>query len=1068
MLLPFSGAKTPPGGRWSALVLALAMLAHACSAIFAQDARPGGAWLADWDFEKGWHDAAVLEPCLDTVQIFAAYFDREGKPVLPEPIQKWLEQIPSAADIPKERLILSVVNDVDSYGENPLAKDPEIITRFLATPESRQRHKQDLLDLALNDRFAGIELDYERVKISDWQRYLEFCQELAADLAARGKRLRVVLEPKREYYRRPLPDGPEYSIMAYNLFGGHSGPGPKANAAFIDQLYWQCQSARLENPRIALATGGFDWAGDKDAKSLSETQAKELAAQFGVTPLRRPDSRYLVFNYEAPDGKKHEVWYADGHTLAYLRRVVRAYGFDRVDLWRLGGNETASLEIIRDAILDLRSSAFLFSEPPEPTYDRDLLVTPAGAASLSPDPTGGMAAAGSFASISSAIAAARSGDRIIIAPGVYYENVVVDRPGLTLTAPPGAVADTPVCIVSPNPSEPTLLDLADTVWRGVAFTNREGGNVVSLVNFTGRFEHCRIQASEPENRPAEPVADRLKDYGSDEISHPVAVPESVNFANFAVLISGGKPSFHASTFLGAGGLGISLNLALPDSTEANRRIDFTYCHFEGFGQGVFLISGEADLAFANCLFSQNGMTVRGGRGYHGELNFLNSVFYHNFMGEITAGTPPALVSHCLYTPILNHGLVTAGTPLTGAIVKASRCLSPRFRDVGRPVAVGLGIDDSANAGVWQDLTRMGDRFGFKLTWAINTAAADAAVWETAHDGLARGHEIASHTSSHTPVTMAAPLALSYYRRDRRDAFLTIQPPGVLSVTSDGKKLYAKDLSDGKTSMGVLARELTRAGLSCEISPYYNGVPASLLARDVRLDIFFPKGKVTLAIDIDAFLKFELENSLAELRKNLPETRDFVFVHPYSISSEMSKQAIARAGYTASRTGLLADDQGNDRGGGHGAQTVRMNIFGLPGQTLGDVHNIPAYGDSVEERLRQVLDYLRLHFSAIVFYSHRWTEFSEAEWEVLMRLLRDDGHFQVMTLREIKEEVERRGREVAPLVYEYPLGERTRDYRPLPGSPLLGAGMNLGLRRDFAGRTLPANARPAIGLYEGGD
>ncbi len=1069
MLSPSSHAAARQLRRFVALALAGTFLAFAITAARAQDpARPGSAWLVDWDFEKGWSDAALFAPCLDTVQVFAAYFDREGKPVLPDPIRKWLDA-PAPADFPAEKLLLSVVNDVDSYGDAPVLKDPDLITRLMATRESRQRHKQDLLALLASNRFGGLELDYERVAVADWTRYLEFCRDLAAELKGMGKRLRVVLEPKSEYYRASFPDGPEYSVMAYNLFGNHSGPGPKANAAFIEQLYRQCRSAGLKKPRLALSAGGYDWAGEKEAKGLTENQARQLAEKYGVTPLRQADSRYMVFNYRTPDGVDREVWYADGDTLAYLRRVARAYGFEQIDLWRLGGNAPASLEILRQSILEVRKRAAFFQEPPEPSPRRDLYVAPAVASDAFPasrDPNG----TPSYTSIAAAVAAAAPGDRIILSPGLYCENVTVDRPGLLFTAPPGIVTDAPVRIVGLTPFEPTLLDLADTVWRGVVFANPNGPNVLSLVNSTSRFEHCRVEAEAPPKRQAPNEAACPEDGRDDaEITVTATIPGAAAFENFAVYISGGEPSFHATAFTGKGGLGLRVAITLPESTLPNRRVDFTYCLFEGFSEGLLLALGEVDFRFGNCLLSRNGMLLRGGGGggYQGEVNLFNSILYHNLTAEITDAAPPALVSHCLYTPVFNSRLWTMGAPLEGAILEATRSLSPRFRDAGRPVLIGLGIDDVANAEVWRDLTRLGDRYGYKLTWAINTTAAEAVgaeVWDTARDGFARGHEIASHTASHTPVTMTAPLAVSYYRPDLREAFLAIDADGVLTVTADGKNIYTKNLSDGKTGIGVLYRELTRAGLVCDLSPYYAGVPAANLARGVRLDILFPKGKVPLSIDLDRYLAYELGSSLATLKEKLPEIKEFVFVHPYSISSLMSKQAIARAGYVASRTGLLADDQGTDRDDGQ-AETVRMNVFGLPGQALGNMRMVTAEGDGMEEKLRLVLDYCRLQFSALVFYSHRWDEFNREEWETLLRLLRDDGHFRVVTLKEMKDEVAAKGREVAPLVYEYPLGERRQDYRPRADSPVFAAGLDLGLKSDFAGSALPQNERPALGLYE---
>ena len=210
----------------------------------------------------------------------------------------------------------------------------------------------DLLALLKAYPFSGLELDYERVGAEDWPKLLQFARDLDVRLRAQGKKLRLVMEPKQKYLQSNLPAGPEYVVMAYNLHGGHNGPGAKADDAFLHQLA-QWAAGLSVKPGLALAGGGFAWTSG-GVLEVTERKAVAWARGANVTPVRDAASQALHFT--APDnapgsavparnakGGRCEIWYADGTTLAHWAEVGRSLGFNGVSLWRLGGNTPESL-----------------------------------------------------------------------------------------------------------------------------------------------------------------------------------------------------------------------------------------------------------------------------------------------------------------------------------------------------------------------------------------------------------------------------------------------------------------------------------------------------------------------------------------------------------------------------------------------------------------------------------------------------------------------------------------------------------------------------------------------------
>lgn len=333
----------------SAIYAGLLMLFCAVPAVAAD------AWVADWDMSNGL--AELRQGNFRNALMFAAYFDRRDRPFLTNDMKKALRGGLASFLGPGQGVFLSVVNDVVEAPGKSVQKDPDLVSRLMATDASRAAHRSDLLALLAVYPFAGLELDYEKVRMEDWPRLLLFAQELSSTLAAQGKKLRLVMEPRRKYLQGELPDGPQYVVMAYNLHGGHSGPGAKADDAFLRQLAQWCAHWPVK-PGLALSAGGFAWT-PRGVADLTERKAVAWAQGAGVQPRRDAASHALYFKAadNAPGspllakggttGALCEIWYADGETLARWAALGRSLGFGDVSLWRLGGNMPESLEKIQ-------------------------------------------------------------------------------------------------------------------------------------------------------------------------------------------------------------------------------------------------------------------------------------------------------------------------------------------------------------------------------------------------------------------------------------------------------------------------------------------------------------------------------------------------------------------------------------------------------------------------------------------------------------------------------------------------------------------------------------------------
>ena len=310
------------------LALLCALLLLPCGAGAA------GAWLPYWDAPAALEEAEAFAPRLDRACAFAASFNGADRPVLPEEAAELLLDMQVTFAGTDTQVYLSVVNDTPTE-----AKSAALLRRLLRSDKAMEQHIDDLIMLVDAARIDALEIDYENLggDAALWQRFTLFIERLYALLDQDGIRLRVVLPWDAPKYAA-LPQGPEYTVMCYNLYGTHSGPGPKADFAFLEEI--AALYADAPRPlRMAFATGGFDWSAS-GVESLTQQEAQRRLALLGVTPTRDAASGALTASYTM-NGASHALWYADGETLRLWQQHTP--GFDGIDLFRLGGNGVNTL-----------------------------------------------------------------------------------------------------------------------------------------------------------------------------------------------------------------------------------------------------------------------------------------------------------------------------------------------------------------------------------------------------------------------------------------------------------------------------------------------------------------------------------------------------------------------------------------------------------------------------------------------------------------------------------------------------------------------------------------------------
>ena len=315
------------------------------------------AWITDWDFERGVKEVQSVSVPFNSIQMFAVYFDKNGRLFVPQNVKKLLKESPKELEEQKLcNLSITVVNDtVSDKGESIQEKDQKIVQKIVTDEKVQKENIDELALIVKNSPFEGLVLDYEKIPYENWNGYAAYIGKLGSMLEKEGKTLKIVLEPESPIDSVKLPKQYEYTMMAYNLYGPKTSHGPKADKKFIENLCDK-MNKNFDKKRIAFSLGGFDWPQSGNVTAVTESQAEKLLSKSGSSKKRYKESEAVYFSYKDSKGENHTVCYADKETLLYWIGIARKKRITSFELWRLGGNDISTLSDINKYVTSKISS----------------------------------------------------------------------------------------------------------------------------------------------------------------------------------------------------------------------------------------------------------------------------------------------------------------------------------------------------------------------------------------------------------------------------------------------------------------------------------------------------------------------------------------------------------------------------------------------------------------------------------------------------------------------------------------------------------------------------------------
>lgn len=257
---------------------------------------------------------------------------------------------------------------VSDYSNSYGGFDPSVSNGFLASAASRATAVTNLVNLAVSNNFAGIDIDLEAVQPAMKTQMSSFISALATGLHNQGKKLIISIPPMSGDGQPTYLAGYDYAaigaavdyfqLMTYDEVGpGWSSsssatwPGPELGLDWMKSKLAYAVS-RVPSAKVlqGLPTYGYDystgaiayWKGSNGVSGYSD-----IIAAHGATKLRDSASAtpYATWGTvtQQPDGtawstatKQPVLWYDDAQSITAKAALVGTYALGGTSVWAMG------------------------------------------------------------------------------------------------------------------------------------------------------------------------------------------------------------------------------------------------------------------------------------------------------------------------------------------------------------------------------------------------------------------------------------------------------------------------------------------------------------------------------------------------------------------------------------------------------------------------------------------------------------------------------------------------------------------------------------------------------------
>jgi spore germination protein YaaH len=243
--------------------------------------------------------------------------------------------------------------------------DQSIFHRVLVTPESRRRAVRNITALCRDNKFDGIQFDFENVRVTDRDAFTSFSREVADSLHGVGCSLSAAVVPRASDYPGPTPyhkwiydnwrgaydykalaDAMDFlSLMTYSQHTRRTPPGPVAGYPWMEDVVKYVLGLGVPASKISLGLPSYSawWYPTYDAQGgahmagggLTYEAAIGILARNRVTPVW-DDRQKEAYAFWQNDGINEFLFLEDARSFAARQALVSQYKLRGYSVWVLG------------------------------------------------------------------------------------------------------------------------------------------------------------------------------------------------------------------------------------------------------------------------------------------------------------------------------------------------------------------------------------------------------------------------------------------------------------------------------------------------------------------------------------------------------------------------------------------------------------------------------------------------------------------------------------------------------------------------------------------------------------
>jgi spore germination protein YaaH len=253
--------------------------------------------------------------------------------------------------------------------------DQAAFHRVLTTPDARLRSIRNMTALCRDNRFAGLQFDFENIAVTDKQAFTAFARETADSLHRVGCTLSAAVVPRSSDYPgetsydrwifenwrgvydyKALADAMDFiSFMTYAQHTGGTPPGPVAGFPWMEAALKYVLSLGVPPAKISLGIASYsDWwyptydtrAGARmSGRDISYADGMAVLAKHGVAPVW-DDVQKTPYAMFPVNGVNQFVFLEDARAFTAKLALVSKYKLRGYSVWVLGMEDPKTWDAI--------------------------------------------------------------------------------------------------------------------------------------------------------------------------------------------------------------------------------------------------------------------------------------------------------------------------------------------------------------------------------------------------------------------------------------------------------------------------------------------------------------------------------------------------------------------------------------------------------------------------------------------------------------------------------------------------------------------------------------------------